>query len=333
METGGEKAVKAIKAFNLVAILLICFVALTMAISFVLGPYIVFNSSIGKEIVGKSSDFYIFFIGLAFSFKSNIQSLFISEWVIYLSIFTILAVTGKEQVSKFLREKRVSMADPFSNNLMAAISIFSITVVIVLVVDWIQYNVGIETGNLPEMNPAELLCIISHAPLAEEIGFRLSLIGLFSIVFLKGWRKKISLIDYLISPIPTLRSRLKDTEYDEKRVHAIFLPLILASGTIFGLAHIMPSSVWEVGKATEAAFAGIMLGIAYSYYNIGVAILIHWAFNYYSNTLYIFEENFVNIGLSNIMDTTIVLLGSILILRTILASTILKKERTKEFIF
>lgn len=325
MENDGGKTVKVIKASNIVANLLIYFIAFTMIISFILGPYIVFNSSMGDEIIGKSSEFYIFFIGLAFPFKSNIQSLFISEWVIYLSIFTLLAVTGKEQISKFFKEKKVFVTDPFSNNLTAAISIFSLTVVIVLVVDWIQYNVGIETGNLPQMNPAELLCIISHAPLSEEIGFRLSLIGLFSIIFLRGCMKRLSLIDYLISPITTLRSRLKDTEYDEKKIQAIFLPLILASGAFFGLAHIMPSSVWEVGKATEAAFAGIMLGVAYAYYNIGVAILIHWSFNYYSNTLYIFEENFVNIGLSSIMDVTIILLGLVLILRIILARVILKK--------
>jgi len=322
MKPGEGKKVNVLKALDFAANLIILFITLTMIISFVIGPYIVFNSSMGREIAGKSSHFYIFFVGLAFSFESNMQSLFISEWVIYLSIFTILAVTVKNRAAESFRA--FFNPNPFSNNLKAAISIFSIAVVIVLAVDWIQYNAGIGTGNLPQMNSAELLCVISHAPLSEELGFRLSLIGLFSIFLLRGWRKRVPLIDYLISPAPTLLARLGDTAENRRRVHFTFLPLIAASAIIFGLAHIIPASVWEVGKATEAAAAGIMLGIAYAYYNIGVAILVHWAFNYYSNAIYIFEEEVVNIGLSSAVDVAVIVLGTLLIVN-VLARSALKK--------
>lgn len=321
------KGNKVFNALNVIVNLLIFFVIVSMIISFVIGPYIVFNSSFGNEIGGKASEFYIFFIGLVFPFEAKMQILFISEWVIYLSIFTLLALSGKRPLQRMFKSKEFSNIEPLSNNLTASISIFSITVIIVLIIDWFQSNVGIETGNLPPMNPAELLCIISHAPLSEEIGFRFSIIGLISLFLLKVWRKRISLIEYLVSPIPTLEARLENAGEKRRIIHTIFLPLIFVSGTIFGLAHIMPTSVWDIGKATEAAFAGIMLGIAYAYYNIGVAILVHWAFNYYSNAIYIFEENIYGIGLSNTIDIIIIVLGIVLIIKTLINYIASRGER------
>ncbi|MCX7759492.1 MAG: CPBP family glutamic-type intramembrane protease [bacterium] len=315
---------KILNILDVIADILILFTILTMVASFVIGPYIVFNSSFGNGISGKVSEFYIFFIGLVLPFKAQMRTLFIFEWVIYLSIFTLLAVSGKKTLQIIFKNK-FSSIEPLSNNLTASISIFSITIIIVLVIDWFQYNIGIETGNLPPMNPAELLCIISHAPLSEEIGFRLSIIGLFSLFLLKVWRKGISFIEYLVAPIPTLEKKIKDIEEKRRIVRTIFLPLIFTSGIVFGLAHIMPSSVWDVGKATEATFAGIMLGVAYVYYNIGVAILIHWAFNYYSNAIYIFEKNIYNIGLSTSVDTIIILLGIILITKILIKYLIFKE--------
>lgn len=315
---------RVLNTLDVIVNLLILFIILTMIASFVIGPYIVFNSSFGSEISGKVSEFYIFFIGLVLPFKAQMRTLFIFEWIIYLSIFTLLAVSGKKPLQLIIKNK-FSNIEPSSNNLTTSISIFSITIIIVLAIDWIQYNIGIETGNLPPMNPAELLCIISHAPLSEEIGFRLSIIGLFSLFLLKVWRRGISFVEYLIAPIPTIEKKIKNVEEKRRIEQTIILPLIFISGIIFGLAHIMPSSVWSVGKATEATAAGIMLGIAYAYYNIGVAILIHWAFNYYSNAIYIFEENIYNIGLSNTVDIIIVILGIIITTKVIIKHLFLKR--------
>lgn len=322
------KGNKILNILDMIANILILLTIITMITSFVIGPYIVFNSSLGEEISNKTSEFHIFFIGLVFPFKAQMRTLFILEWIIYLSIFTLLAVSGKKPLQNIFKNKFSSMK-PLSNNLTASISIFSVTIIIVIVIDWLQYSVGIETGNLPPMNPAELLCIISHAPLSEEIGFRFSIIGLFSLFLLKVWKKRVSLTEYLIAPIPTLDKKIENLEEKRRIMQTIFLPLIFISGIIFGLAHIMPSSVWNVGKATEAAFAGIMLGVAYAYYNIGVAILVHWAFNYYSNTIYIFEENIYYIGLSYTVNTIIIALGIILITKFFIKYLFSKKRETE----
>jgi membrane protease YdiL (CAAX protease family) len=287
-----------------------------MILSFVLGPYVIFNTDIGQQLEGQLQEYYMFIIGflLALPFEAVIQQQFIFEWVIYISIFTILAFTGKESLIKALRKSyKEDVTQLFNNNLLATISIFSITILLVYVIDIFQNQIGIPTGSLPETNPAKLLAYASHAPISEEIGFRLSIIGLFSLIIVQGWRFKIPIIEYLIAPIPTLRNSTNITD-KKNELTKLFLPLIISSGLLFGFAHITPGSTWEIGKLSEATVAGIMFGIAYSYYGIGATILAHWGFNYYSNAIYIFEDQVSNFGISAFVDNNVLALGSIFIL-------------------
>jgi len=302
--------------FSIVIIILLFAVVITMILSFVLGPYVIFNTDIGQQLEGKLQEYYIFIIGflLALPFEAGIQQQFILEWVIYLSIFTILAFSGKESLIKaFKKSYKEDAIKLFDNDLLATISIFSITIILVYIIDIFQNQIGIPSGSLPETNPAKLLAYVSHAPISEEIGFRLSIIGLFSLLIVQGWRVKIPIIEYLIAPIPTLRNLATMTD-KKSEITKLFIPLIISSGLLFGFAHITPGSTWEIGKLSEATVAGIMLGIAYSYYGIGAAILTHWGFNYYSNAIYIFEEQVVNLNISTFSNNIILALGTVLIM-------------------
>ena len=84
-----------------------------MVLSFVLGPYIIFNSEDGRKIVSDVQEFYIFFIGflVAFPFPVNVQQQFISEWVIYLSIFAIFQRRIEQGDDVFRRDLRLDVVD------------------------------------------------------------------------------------------------------------------------------------------------------------------------------------------------------------------------------
>jgi len=298
-----------------ISILLILIVA-TIIFSFILGPYIVFNTEEGRQIEGEIDYYYIFVVGflLVFPFSAVIQQQFISEWVMYIAIFTILSFSGEKTLTKVTKDSyREGIGSFFRNDLSAAIAIFSITAVLVLAVDIVQTGVGIPSGTLPETNSAKLVATITHAPLSEEIGFRLSIIGLFALLTIRGWRTGVPAIEFLLTPLPALKKSQSYVNF-KGRVWHLFLPLIVGSALFFGFAHIAPGSVWEIGKFSEATIAGLMLGIAYVFYGLGVAIMVHWAFNYYTNTLYLFEENVYNLNLSTFSDMFILALGTILIL-------------------
>jgi hypothetical protein len=302
--------------FSIVVIILLLMVIATMMLSFILGPYVIFNTDVGQQLEGKVQEYYIFIIGglLALPFTVGIQQQFVFEWVICLSIFTILAFSGKENLLKSLKEAYSNGAMKlFGNDLSATTLIFAVAIALVLVIDTLQNQIGISSGSLPVTNPAEFLTLVTWAPISEEIGFRLSIIGLFSLLSIQGWRVKIPILEYLIAPVPTLR-KIINAEDGKRRVRNLFITLIISSALLFGFLHITPGSGWEIGKFSEATAAGILLGIAYSYYGIGAAILVHWGFNYYSNAIYFFEEQVSNLGLSSFVDIVVLTLGTVIII-------------------
>ncbi|MGQ9780669.1 MAG: CPBP family intramembrane glutamic endopeptidase [Nitrososphaeria archaeon] len=299
----------------MVSVLILC-LAITMILSFILGPYVIFNTEDGRSIENETQEYYVFFIGflISFPFATSMQQQFVAEWVVYLSIFTVYAFSETKTLPQALKNGFLrKLEDIPENSLSATISIFCITAVLVLIVDILQSSIGISSGSLPKMNPAKLLTIITHAPVAEEIGFRLSIIGLFSFPIVRGWKTKVSFVEYLTSPAATLRKG-NHTTVKEDKITALFLPLIAVSAILFGLAHISPGSTWEIGKLSEAVVAGVMLGFAYAYYGLGAAILVHWAFNYYTNALYIFEDKVFNMNISFFSDLMVGSLGTILII-------------------
>ncbi|MEM3403186.1 MAG: CPBP family glutamic-type intramembrane protease [Nitrososphaeria archaeon] len=325
-----EKTLNSVLA--LVISVLIVLIVATVVFSFILGPYIVFNTEEGKQIEGEIDYYYVFIVGflLVFPFSAVIQQQFVSEWVMYVAIFSILLFSGEKTLAKVLKNShKGGVSSFFKNDLSASIAIFSITAVLVLVIDLVQTIVGIPSGTLPETNSAKLLATITHAPLSEEIGFRLSIIGLFALLTIRGWKTGVSKIEFLLNPLPTLKKSQNYINF-RSRVWGLFLPLIIGSSLFFGFAHIAPGSVWEIGKFTEATIAGLMLGVAYVFYGLGAAIMVHWAFNYYTNSIYLFEQNVYNLDLSTFNDMFVLVLGTILILyygAKILLPRIKKKEQ------
>jgi membrane protease YdiL (CAAX protease family) len=109
------------------------------------------------------------------------------------------------------------------------------------------------------------------APITEEIGFRVLLIGLPLLAF---YSHKVSVKHFfkgLWSPSNNLHI------YETRR--AIILILIVA--VFFGLAHIISGEPWSGGKFAQATISGLILGWVYFRYGLISAILVHWATNYF----------------------------------------------------
>ena len=52
-------------------------------------------------------------------------------------------------------------------------------------------------------------------------------------------------------------------------------------GIFFGAAHIISGEPWSAGKFAQASISGIIIGWVYYRYGLIVAMLIHWATNYF----------------------------------------------------
>lgn len=249
--------------------------------SFPMGAFVVFATEIGDEInydlplthlaFFKQTDLY-----LAPS-TVTVGDAFVILWVFYLIIFTVASL-GPERgfgraVSDILAGRHLRARHGASNNYMlGAITWFSILVLCSIIIIVVQNSVGIQTIPPESGNLLTDFFYVTLAPILEEAGFRLLLVG-FPVFLL--YATKFSprhVIKSLWCPAAHL-----DVSNDPKRAFAI----IVVVGALFGFLHLAIGESWSEGKFAQATASGIILGWAYIKYGFVTSVIIHWAANYF----------------------------------------------------
>jgi hypothetical protein len=218
-----------------------------------------------------------------------------------------------------------SVGKLFNNWLFAMPVITSMMLVAVIAIHIFQESQGIQTGDIPlPSNRFESLFELSYAAVIEEIGFRITPIGSFLIIYVFLARKKneVKL---------SLRQRLKlfftaaMFPEEAKKIAGIKTindfgvrggislgewAMILLTSIIFGLAHYLSGGGWEIGKATSASAVGLAMGLTYLMYGVQAPILLHWFFNYYTYALSFASELYAIVFIPYILaDVITIVLG------------------------
>ena len=237
-----------------------------MVMSFPLGAYVMFQSELGDDIN------FEFPITIFEIFTVEIGDAFIVLWSTYIIFFTIAMLGPKQDFVKTLSSLLSYGKIKTQTNYMVAVTKwFSILILISAVINFIQEGFGVSTVPPTVENDLIQFFYVSLAPITEEIGFRVFLIGIPLIAF---YSHKISIKHFfkgLWSPSDNLHI------YESRR--AIILIIIVA--IFFGLAHIISGEPWSGGKFAQASASGIILGWLYFRYGLISAILVHWATNYF----------------------------------------------------
>ena len=135
----------------------------------------------------------------------------------------------------------------------------------------VQESFGIITQPPDTANDLILFLQISLAPITEEIGFRLILIGI-PLFLIYSHKSSIKFFfKCLWSPYSNLHV------YEKRKAVA----LIVGVGIFFGIAHVISGEPWTDGKILQASIGGIILGWVYFRYGLAAAIILHWATNYF----------------------------------------------------
>lgn len=222
-------------------------------------------------------------VGLAFLFLLGVYALcFAGAWMSRESLHDV--------VQKGLSRP---LTDLFNNNLFAMPIITSMLLTAVIVISLFQESIGIPTGSLPEWDPFEMFFIVGTiGPLVEEIGFRISTIGVFLIAYLflvgkksvASWSAVHALkVAFLIPLCPDkAKKSLGVKTVSEFGIRGISLAewiMIILTSLVFGWVHV--GHPWGPGKFTTATLVGLAFGLAYMLYGAQAPILLHWFFNYY----------------------------------------------------
>ena len=247
-----------------------------MILSFPIGAYLVFNSEIGDYVTHEypmnGLNVFLGGLGLEIPMKFELGDGFIMLWCIFLILFTVSIFGPKKNflatLQSIISEGNYPIQD---NHVVVIIKWFSILVIVSGSIIAIQEFFGISI--VPPVGANHLIQFfdLSLAPIVEELGFRVVLIGLPLFALYSHKMSFKFLVKSLWWPWQNLRS------VNMKRV----LSVIVIVGILFGAAHIFSDDAWSVGKFAQAAASGIIIGWVYFRYGFLPAILIHWATNYF----------------------------------------------------
>jgi len=275
-------------AFSIPYTALISVVFVLMIISFPLGAYIVFNSDIGDDINAdypiENIDLFLAGIGLQFPVQLELGDVFIVTWCIFLILFVISFLGPKTNFIKTIIHYTTNGQQTENQNYIESIiKWFSVIILISVIINFIQESIGIVIQPPIITNELIQFFMITISPITEEIGFRVILIGLPLFLF--------------YSHKSSIKFFFKTLWHPTRHLHIInnkkAISLIIAVGIFFGLAHIISGEAWSVGKVSQAAAGGIILGFVYYKYGLLSAILIHWATNYFLLS-YVFAISEIN---------------------------------------
>ena len=237
-----------------------------MVLSFPLGAYVMFQSELGDDIN------FEYPINLFEIFTIEIGDAFIVLWSVYIIFFTIAMLGPKQEfiktLSSFLSYGKLKTQ---KNYMVAVTKWFSILILVSAIINFIQEGFGVSTTPPAVENDLIQFFYVSLAPITEEIGFRVFLIGIPLVAFYSHKTSIKHFFKGLWSPSDNLHI------YESRR--AIILIIIVA--IFFGLAHIISGEPWSGGKFAQATASGIILGWLYFRYGLISAILVHWATNYF----------------------------------------------------
>lgn len=264
---------------------LVLFIILVTAASFVIGLFLIFFTNLGGEVHWYDNvqlDFLIFNILGLHSINFNLGVTFLFFWIIYLVCY-MFCFFRPHIILNFNLIRKTFVENGFihslfgnynSNNyLLVTVSWFSGYFVLSILIDLIQQLLGVNLGNPLTDNPILSFFYLTAAPLNEEIFFRVLLIGLplFLIFVPIG---KNSLLSTLNHPYKNISS--KKNKYSFGLIGFI----IVFNSLIFGLAHVLFGGGYEIGKITQAALGGVIIAWLYYRYGLASAITFHWISNY-----------------------------------------------------
>jgi len=285
-----------------------------MVLSFPTGAYLVFNSEIGDNITHEypmdSLSLFLAGIGFEVPVQFELGDGFIVIWCTFLILFTAAIFGPKKNLAAVLQSMISEGSYKIQDNyIVAVIKWFSILVIVSGGIIAVQEFVGISVEQPEAPNQLIQFFDISLAPIIEELGFRVVLIGLPLFVLYSYKSSFKFFVKSLWWPWKNLRN------VNMKKA----LSVIVIVGILFGAAHIFSDEAWSTGKLAQAIASGIIIGWVYFRYGFIPAVLIHWATNYFifSYGYIVADINQISIGdafshsLLNTLELMLVVTGII----------------------
>ncbi len=202
---------------------------------------------------------------------------------VYVAFMAIAAKQGRNPVSAIVRSFSEGVSSLMSSPFLVVMIATGFLAFSASMIDLGVSSSGAPIGG-PQGDPLSLLIGFTTAPLVEEFGFRVLLIGVVASILSMGrsWKDALAALWRPSRAIEGLA-------VGSGASIILWAATALSAGT-FGACHVLCGNAWDIGKFPEAAFGGAVLGILYVKYGFHAAVLVHWGINYFGSIYAFFGQ-------------------------------------------
>jgi len=210
---------------------------------------------------------------------------FLAVIVIYAAMFILTIFQGRSLPSAIASGLRNGYREFLANRALLTLVAIGFLVFTAGLIDEVVSVVGPPVGNPFGGNDLLNFVGLAFAPLREEFGFRVLLIGVVAAIVTLP-RPGTSALRTLWRPSIAYEGLDNNT-----------LPLVViwtagafSAGT-FGACHVVcGGGGWDIGKLPEAVYGGIVLAYLYIRYGFHIAVLAHWGIDYLPSVFAFFGQ-------------------------------------------
>jgi hypothetical protein len=279
-----EKGLLLFVAVMGMALLVLAFLSLPF------GAYAFFSNQMnGTSPAATFKQLYVFAMGvlIPFSVPSGILSLgssFFFIWAVYVALFVLLVKGPWYNLIKALRSiGSDGTLAVYSNGSLTWSFAFPFTLLLAVFMDSLLTSAGVPVGSLSMVDARYTFWIITYAPLVEEVGFRVMIIGLVTLLIALRLGGRWKSLWVLWHPSRTLGA-LRIEAWKQQGIYAA----IMLSAVVFGVQHVLGG--WQIGKFFDSFIIGLAFGILYFTHGLPVAVMMHWGFDYFEFSLFYFDQ-------------------------------------------
>lgn len=274
---------------TLVFVALLVFTLVLAVVSIPAGFYAVFSGTLSKTFTYSSLVLTYLWVGplpAILPFEVPLGGVFGVLMVVYSAMLILAASQGPRPWTAMRTALREGAGSLFDNRLLLTITSIGF---LIFTTTWVAYATeaaGAPIGNpFSKVDPLNELTSLSFAPLREEVGFRVLLIGVVALILCLGrpgkdkmralWRPSVAYEGLAVGGATTV---------------IIWIALAFSSIT-FGACHVVcGGGGWDWGKIPEAVWGGVILGYLYVRFGLHIAVLAHWGIDYFAGVYAFFGQ-------------------------------------------
>ena len=256
---------------------------------------------------------WAFFLGAEVTANSSVV---VTACLIVFVICFIKAATANGGFFASLRTLTTGAAPKTLPNWLTVMPLLASALLLIeLLLSFLQDLLGAPTGMLGTTDPAQLVPGLALAPIAEEFGFRITVLGLVTAILVatKFGKNIAAGVKVAISTqLGIFFGAFLSPGYAKEKVgllsirtsgwKGISIPewiFLVITSVVFGAYHwpLGGPGGWGPGKFLTAALSGFGLGMVYLAYGAYANILLHWFFDL---NFFVFDSSVISNGALNL---------------------------------